>query len=200
MRTYIEEINKLFFIKTLKETGLSLVTINDIRKLFNIENNNTLKHLILRMIKAEVLKPLIKGKYIFLFANHYPSDFAISNFLVIPSYISLESALSFWGLLSQFPYRISAVTLSKSKRIILDNKEFIFSEIKKEFFWGYKKIDDFLIAEKEKAVFDYFYLIYKGVKPKSAIGDIVLTAKIKRFLKIYASDKFAKFLTKYVRL
>ena len=200
MGTRVKDIDKLTFIKTLKEANLTLLTAHDVRKLFKIDKENTLKHLLSRMIKAEVLKPLIKGKYLFLFSDRHPSDFEISNFLVVPSYISLESALSFWGVLSQFPYGITAVTPLKPRSLFIGGKEFVYSKIKKEFFLGYKRVDNFLIAEKEKAVFDYLYFVYKGLRAKSSIDELDLTTKTKRFLKKYACGKFAQFLKEYVGL
>jgi len=45
-----------------------------------------------------------------------PEPFLIANHLCGPSYVSLESALSYWGLIPERVYEITSVTL-KSKKI-----------------------------------------------------------------------------------
>ena len=45
-----------------------------------------------------------------------PEPFLIANHLRGPSYVSLESALSYWGLIPERVYEITSVTL-KSKKI-----------------------------------------------------------------------------------
>lgn len=190
-------ITKMKFIRTLKEKGVIFFDSSDIKKLFSIKSNNTVKHLLSSFSKENIIKRIKKGRYMFLFSEVKPTDFAIANNLVIPSYISLESALSYYGFLDQFPYKITSVTLLKSRKFIFNNKEFVYSKIKKEYFKDFLKIDDFLIAKKEKAFFDYFYFIYKGLRSKQTGKELqsFLTQKeIKAYFKENALGKFRKFL------
>jgi predicted transcriptional regulator of viral defense system len=146
---------------------------------------------------------LVKNKYQFLYAEKMPSDFSIANFLEPFSYISLESALSFYGLIDQFPYRITSISLKKSRQIKIENKIFIYSKIKKDYFKDFIKIDDFLIAKKEKAVFDYTYFVYKGLRSKTVLDDmknIFFDKKIKNYLIENADKNFYGFLKRYVKL
>jgi len=129
---------------------------------------------------------MIKGKYHFLFREI--NDFELANFLVDPSYLSLESALSFYGILPQFPYTITSVTPLKSKKIIFKEKEYEFLHLNKKYFFGAQKIDRFLIAHPEKALLDELYFVSKKLR-KIHYQDLDLTeinkTKLKNFLQKY---------------
>ena len=110
----------------------------------------------------KIIQKLLKGKYLFLLNS--TNDFYLANFMHQPSYVSLESALSFYGIISGFPYRISSITPKKSRTITVGKKEFSYSKIRSDLFWGYEKKEDFLIAEREKALLDYIYFYLKGLR------------------------------------
>lgn len=149
-------------IKKLNSKEMGLFTISDFKKFFSIEKDNTVYKIIERLTKKDILKKLTKGKYLFSLLT--PDDFQIANFLYSPSYISLESALSFYGIITQFPYQITSITPQKTKNVETLNKEFNFFHIKKELFFGYEKKNNFLIALPEKALFDYLYFTAKGLR------------------------------------
>lgn len=115
-----------------------------------------------RLEKAQIVQKLIKGKYRFLFQP--ANDYALANFLYQPSYISLESALSFYGIITSFPYQITSISIKPTKNIETNTKEFKYSQIERNLFWGYQKQDGFLLAEKEKALLDYIYFVIKGLR------------------------------------
>jgi len=196
-------VTKIKFITTLKEKRIVFFSLNDMQKLFDLKNENTIKHLVIRLAKENIVRRLMKNKYLFLHTNKLPSDFCTANNLVIPSYISLESALSFYGAISQFPYRTTSIVLTKSRSIMIGEKEFTYSKIKKEYFKDYVKTDDFLMATKEKALFDYYYFIYKGLRPKNMVDELSIFVKdpmIKNYFSKNADYSFMKYLKKYVKL
>ena len=45
------------------------------------------------------------------------NDFLLANFLYQPSYISLESALSFFGIVTGFAYQITSLTTKKTNTL-----------------------------------------------------------------------------------
>lgn len=149
-------------IKTLKEKQITLFSLGDFERLFNIHNRQTLYKKIQRLEKQGLIKKLIKGKYLFTF--NPSNDFTIANYLYQPSYISLESALSFYGIIAGFSYQIFSLTPKKSRIFTIDGKDYIYSQIKQSLFWGYEKKEDFLIAEPEKALLDYLYFSLKGLR------------------------------------
>jgi predicted transcriptional regulator of viral defense system len=88
---------------------------------------------------------------------------SIANNLYAPSYISLETALNFYGLIPERTVDLTSVTTKKTA--IFKNKlgTFIYQHIKPGVFRGFKEVKDnsgysFFIAEPEKAVVDFLYL------------------------------------------
>ncbi len=197
------KIDKVKFIDTLKKKHINLFNSFDLKKIFQINSKNTLNHLLTRLNKAGIIKRLIKNKYQFLYSDIIPSDFAIANFLTTSSYISLESALSYYGLVDQFPYRITSIALMRSKELKVDKKNLSYSRIKKDFFRDFTKIDDFLIATKEKAIFDYSYFVFKGLRPINTLKDIqncFTDPNIKGYILNNGNKQLINFIKKHVKL
>lgn len=69
------------------------------------------------LVKQQLLLQLKRGLYIpgprLIIAS--PEPFLIANHLYGPSYVSLDTALSHWGLIPERVYEISSVTTNKSK-------------------------------------------------------------------------------------
>ena len=166
----METITKDKFIKIFQDKSISLFTLNDILKIFDV-GSNTAKALLARLKKRNVISSLTKGKYQFLMARKVPEDFLVANFLYSPSYVSLESALSYYEIIDQFPYQITSVTFNKNKTIEIENKKFSYNHIKEPIFTDYKKTQEgYLIASPQKAVFDLIYSVYKGGRSKSILS------------------------------
>jgi len=157
----------------LKESNLKSVTRADMAKLFDISKENTLHKLMLRLEKYGILSRVAKGKYIF--PENIRNDFEIANIITTPSYVSLESALSFYGILPQFPYIITSITPLKSCKTDFKGKEFEFNHISESLFWGFEKKDGFLIASAEKALIDTLYLASKGLR-KIDLDELTLSS------------------------
>lgn len=149
-------------IKQMEEKGISLFTLADFAALFSIENKNTLYKRIERLSRKGIIKKIIKGKYLFFLKK--PSEFTLANFLYQPSYITLESALSFYGIMTGFPYQITSAATRKTKTYNFEGKEYQYYQLKKELFWGYEKKENFLLAEPEKAMVDFLYFAFKGLR------------------------------------
>lgn len=178
------EISKVRFIDVFREENIGLFTTGDVRKVFGLEKEDTLKQLLKRLKATGVIKPLLKDKYVFLYSKREILEFETANFLVSPSYISLESALSYYSLIDQFPYRITSLTVGKTREFNVGGKTFVYSKIKPDFFKDFVRVDNFLIATKEKALFDYLYFIYKGLRPSNVLTDL------KRYLKNESMQKY----------
>lgn len=185
----MSSISALNALKTLKGSNLKLVTLADVSKLFDLSNSNTLHKFIQRLEKYSILSRITKGKYIF--PENIKSDFEIANIMTIPSYISLESALSFYGILPQFPYVITSITLLKSSKIDYKEKEFEFNHISESLFWGFEKKSDFLIASPEKALIDTLYLASKGLR-KIDLDELTLSSLDRK--KFYRLAKWVNFM------
>ncbi len=149
-------------IRILQKKQVSFFSLADFGRLFNIGNQQTLYKKIQRLEEKNIIQRLIKGKYRFLLSPG--NDFTLANFLYQPSYISLESALSFYGIITGFSYQITSVLTNKTRFVNIDGKDFQYCQISSDLFWGYEKKDEFLIADKEKALLDYIYFSLKGLR------------------------------------
>lgn len=149
-------------INLLNEKEIPLFTLAEIGSILGVTNRESISKRISRLIKNKILKKLINGKYEYLLKKS--NDLTRANFLYQPSYVSLESALSFHSIITQFPYEISSITTKKTKSFEVSGKNFSYSQILPEYFFGYKKNDNFLIAEPEKALLDYIYFAKKGLR------------------------------------
>jgi predicted transcriptional regulator of viral defense system len=145
-------------------------TTKDLASIFDIDSSRTLENIIVNLLDSKILTQLEKGKY--FITNKKPGEFEIAQFVYSPSYISLESALNLYGILSQFPFEITSISLKKTTTKELIGKTFTYSQIKKSLFTGYIKKDNYLIALPEKALFDYLYLISKAVKTDTYLGEM----------------------------
>lgn len=86
------------------------------------------------------------------------SNFEYSNALYEPSYISLDSALNYHGILIQVPLSVTAMTLKRAKVITYENVSYDYFHMSPGYFWGYEVINGALIADPEKSLVDKIYL------------------------------------------
>jgi len=148
--------------KKIYESNLSYFNLKTLKDILEVKKESTLFSIITKLLQSDVLIKIEKDKYLLKSAN--VGAFALANFLYPPSYVSFESALNFYGILSQFPYEISSVTTRKTILKKFNGKIFTYTKIKKDLFWGYEKKENFLIALPEKALLDQLYLASKGQK------------------------------------
>ena len=196
----METISKQKAIQILIKKKINLLDVNTAQKVFSFRNANSLYKFLQRLERADILKRVTKGKY--LFSLKETNDYELANFLFTPSYISLESALSFYGILAQFPYTITSVTPLKTKKIIYNEKEFEFAHLKREYFFGFIKKDNFLIALPEKALLDELYFISKGLTNISLDElnlSIIKKEKLRRMMKYYNFLPLKNLVEKYVK-
>jgi len=113
--------------------------------------------------KKGYIKKIRRGYYMFSDTSlNEETLFLIANRLYSPSYVSLESALSYYGLIPEGVYSITSVSGKKTSNFNTPLSEFIYRKISPRLLFGYnlKKQGNqsFKIAEIEKAVLDYLYL------------------------------------------
>ena len=154
-------ISTIKAISRLKELDLKVISPTLLSKVLNIENRHTIYKIFERIEKYKLIQKLIKGKYIL--SDLQMSDFEKANIILSPSYISLESALSYYGILPQFTYSITSVTTQKSRKYKIKTKEYDYTKIQKAIFSDFVKKDNFLIAIPEKALIDLIYLASKNI-------------------------------------
>ena len=92
-----------------------------------------------------------------------PSLYYLANQIFIPSYLSLESALAFYGLIPDFVGQITSVTTRKTCEFKNEFGVFSYQHLKQKCYTGFDFLKDennlnTLIAEPEKAIVDFLYL------------------------------------------
>jgi len=182
--------------KKLREKEIKFVNYSLLEKISGLSKKNSLYKLAYRMKAKKLLIPLNKSGY-FIAADSNPNDFEIANYLYRPSYISLGSALSFYGILSQFVYSVVSITTKKTKKMVFQKKEYLYKQIQDSLFWGYTKKDNFLIALPEKALLDTLYFYSKGIiniDLKELELSIIDNKKLKSFAKKFNKKVVGKLI------
>jgi predicted transcriptional regulator of viral defense system len=149
-------------IKIIKKSRVKIVSLSDLRNLLDIENDNTSFKIAEKLVAEKFLLRLKKGVYLSVF--NPPDSFEIANAIYTPSYISLESALNYYGILSQFPYSLTSVSPKKSKKMLIDEKEYEYVQINYKLYWGFRREGETLIACPEKTLLDMIYIVSKGLR------------------------------------
>lgn len=170
--------------KKIYNSSATLFTLKTLKDILEIDKISSLFKVINRLIKSGILKKIERNKYIL--KDFSGSEFKLANFIYEPSYISFESALSYYGVLSQFPYEITSATIKQTKLKKFNDKQYGYYHLKKNLFWGYEKKENYLIADKEKALADQLYFSAKGLK-KINLDEYDLTLIDKNKLKAYLS-------------
>lgn len=126
---------------------------------------NTLKVQLSQWKKKGLISQLKKGLYTLCKDEREvePTHFYLANQIFIPSYISLESALAFYGLIPEFVAATTSVTPRKTCKFKNEFGIFTYQHIKKVGYDGFIPIQEkenlnILIATPEKAVVDFIYL------------------------------------------
>lgn len=114
-------------------------------------------------MKKGYIQKVAKGWYIFSdLSVEERMLFLTANVLYAPSYVSLESALSYYGLIPEGVYAVISVSSRTTRSFKSDLASFQYQHIKPNLMWGYGLVGVqnrfFKIAEPEKAILDYLYL------------------------------------------
>jgi predicted transcriptional regulator of viral defense system len=157
----MESLSVLEIYQRIKKKNLRFLDYALLARITGIINRNTLYKTSQRLIKKKILDKITPG--IFMFTDTPVSEFEVANYVYQPSYVSLESALSFYGILPQFVYTVTSITTKKTKRLFYEKKEYLFCKIDSSLFWGYEKKNNILIATPEKALLDTWYFASKGL-------------------------------------
>ncbi len=92
--------------------------------------------------------------------------FRIANFLQVPSYISLTTALSFYGISTQIQRNVfESISIKRSKTYEREGLIFRYLKVAPKLYRGFSKAGGIFIASPEKAVMDSFYLASLGRYP-----------------------------------
>lgn len=185
-------INPLVVHDTLQEKKVILFSPAEFSRVFKVPARNT-RYFLESYTKRGLLVRLRKGLY--ALKETTPNEEVIANALYQPSYISLEYALSRFGIIPEMPYTITSVTTKTTATFTALGRDFSYQKIKKAAFTGYgpEKVGrhTIFIATPEKALVDYLYFVSLG---KKSLNDRLSIArldrkKIRRYGKYYARPR-----------
>ncbi len=115
-----------------------------------------------RWVRKGYLLKLKNGVYAFAREAGRIKGEEVATLLYEPSYLSLESALSHYGIIPEMVFAYVSVTPKITRTFGNALGRFVYRHVKSALFWGYSEVKTetgrFLMAEPEKAVLDYLYL------------------------------------------
>jgi predicted transcriptional regulator of viral defense system len=112
--------------------------------------------------------------------------FYIANKIYSPSYISMESALSYYGFIPEGVFTLSSVSTLKTQKFETPIGSFKYQNLKTPVFFGYSLINyknfTIKIAGPEKALLDFLYLNHTIKESKDLesirLNKIILSEKL----------------------
>lgn len=171
----------------VRRSGLRIFDLTDLSILLKVTVESA-RVIATRMAKQGIIQRLKRGLYIL--SEIEINDFEIANRLMKPSYVSLESALNYWGMTTQIPETITSVA-GRSKNFNVMGKQFSFSHLPEKLFnFGIQKEASFFIADPEKTLLDMIY--YASLGKRSVTFDILDTKKINRSRFFSYAKKYPK--------
>lgn len=144
----------------LIEKGVSMFSPLEFRRIFGV-TKSAANFFINYHLKTGFFVKLRKGLY--MLADYPVDHYLIANRLYEPSYLSFDTALSFYGIIPETIYAITSATPKTTRECKVENIRFVYHKLKKGTYTGYKAIkhldSTILIAEAEKALADYLYFV-----------------------------------------
>ncbi len=146
---------------------------NQVKSFFPGFNSNNL----MRWTDKKLLVKLRNGFYSFPEYRTEPGvQFYLSNRIYRPSYVSLHTALAFYGIIPEAIVQVTCVTSLKTGIIRNDFGEFSYKSVSPSLMFGYEKKEflkhlTFNFAYPEKAILDllYLYPFYNNKKEMSGL-------------------------------
>jgi len=153
------------FEESLKKKHLFVFSNEDIIRIFGW-SKTSVKFLLHRYTKRGITNRLKNGLY--ALAGATISEFYIANRLCEPSYVSLETALSFHHIIPETVYAVTSITTRIPHERVVNGTSYEYHRVLARAFTGYKPLPQgsftVLIAEPEKALVDHCYMAARGLR------------------------------------
>jgi predicted transcriptional regulator of viral defense system len=136
-----------------------------------VDNPRSFLVQISRWEKAGKLRKLRRGMYLLAHAYRKIEIFesCLASYLVRPSYISMQKALEFHGMIPEAVAVYSSITTRRPAQYLAEGVRFEYRHVKKSLFWGYESVrrngQTGFVAGPEKALLDMLYFCRGEVSP-----------------------------------
>jgi predicted transcriptional regulator of viral defense system len=115
---------------------------------------------------SKILRRLVAmGRFVRLMRGKWATTIQLDPLILpeyltapFPSYISLQTALFYHGMISQIPQVIYAASLARTNRYITHFGVVSIHHLQADFFFGFERVGSVKIATPEKALIDILYL------------------------------------------
>ncbi|MCX5667046.1 MAG: hypothetical protein NTY34_01885 [Candidatus Omnitrophica bacterium] len=155
-------MNYLELSHALRKYKIHLFTLEDVKNLFSNEKAKAIKNNLARWLTRGYVSRLRRNLYEFADKEETKiSDLYVANRLYGPSYVSLETALSFYSIIPDIAAGVTSVTTGPTRTFRNKYGAFFYRTCRKKAFTGYRIIASegsrIYIADKEKALVDFLY-------------------------------------------
>jgi len=150
------------FLDLRAKLKVNIFTFLDVLKFFPEENTHNIRIQLSRFSQKGLVHNFKREWY--CFDQKLVDPLEIGSMLYKPSYVSLETALNYFGIIPDIPQAVNLVTTTTTKKFKNVFGNFYYTKIKLSLFFGFTKVKSsvsesyFNLARKEKAILDYFYL------------------------------------------
>ena len=141
-----------------------LIELSGHKKIFTVKDaakimNKSSKYASKLLSSNKYVTRIERGKYYINNGNQI-DFYEIASNIVYPSYISLFSAFEYYSITDQIVKKYSVISIKRHRNIEMEKNLIEFNFIKREKFFGYKRINNIYIATPEKAFIDSIYYKY----------------------------------------
>lgn len=178
-----------------KLSAYPIFSLKDVSKVIPVFNRIQLD----RWEKKGYLKKVKRGFYCFGTQDVNQNFlFYAANKIYAPSYVSLEIALKYYGLIPEEIFQITSVGTKKATNFETSVGNFSYRRIKPSLYFGYRLIDfgkqKMLLAEPEKAILDYLY-VHPNLKMSADFEGMRIN--VDEFRTSINVDKFQQYLKNF---
>ncbi|MEK7543658.1 MAG: hypothetical protein AAB557_02225 [Patescibacteria group bacterium] len=172
----------------LLEKGMTVFTPDEFTRLFHATAYQR-KYFLETYTQQGLLVRFKRGLY--GVKTSLPDEQTLANRLYEPSYISFEYALAWYNMMPEAVYAITSTTTKPTRRFTVLGKTYIYHTVKRDAYTGYTPVSDanrlILMADREKALVDYLYLVSLGQKTlndRLSVQEID-TKKLRAYAKLF---------------
>lgn len=186
------------FERQIKQKGIKLFSPLDVQRFLG-RSKTAVTFLLHRLKKQGQVQTVKRGLY--LLSGEQIPDLYLANKLYEPSYVSLEFALSYHGVIPEAVYEITSVTTKATRRFAALGKIFSYRKIKKAAYTGYEiqkqQGMSFYLADAAKAFVDSNYLrLMNKQKPLARFHkEKINREKARRYAKLFGNAKLTSIIT-----